>query len=212
MIKIYLADDHDIVRKGLKSLLDAFQDCDVIGEAADGQKAWREIIELKPDIAIIDITMPLMNGMELAKMIKQKLPQCKILVLTMHEEEEYVMHMVRSGASGYLLKDSAGDELVDAVKTLAKGKSYFGPYAAHVLAEQYNNPDHTWTDPYKNLTKRERQVFHLVVEGHTTKQIAEELHISIKTVENHRGKVLDKLHVANTAELVRYAAKKNLLL
>ena len=129
----------------------------------------------------------------------------------MHEEEEYVIHMVRAGASGYLLKDSASEELIQAVKTLASGKSYYSQYAAQVLANQYTQPD-KWSDPYKNLTKREREVFHLVVDGKTTKEVAKALDISVKTAENHRGKVLDKLNVANSAELVKYAAQHKLLI
>jgi DNA-binding NarL/FixJ family response regulator len=127
----------------------------------------------------------------------------------MHEEEEYVIHMIKAGASGYLLKDSAGEELIDAVKALSAGKSYFGQYASQVLAAQYSNPQQNWENPYKDLTKRERQIFHLVIDGKTTKAIATSLHISIKTVENHRSKVLEKLNVTNIAGLVKYAAKKN---
>jgi DNA-binding NarL/FixJ family response regulator len=150
--------------------------------------------------------------MEAVKRLNAQLPETKVLVLTMHEEQEYVIHMVRAGASGYLLKDSASDELIDAVKALAAGKTYYSQYAASVLAAQYNKPSENWQDPYKNLTNREREVFHLIIEGKTTKEIARSLEISVKTAENHRGKVLDKLDVANAAELVRYAAKKNLLL
>ena len=153
-----------------------------------------------------------MNGMELVKQVNAKSPDTRLLVLTMHDEEEYVIHMVKAGAAGYLLKDSAGEELIDAVKALAQGKSYFSQYAAQVLASQYNNPQPTWADPYKGLTKRERQIFHLVIDGKTTKNIANMLHISAKTVENHRGKILEKLKVSNTAELVKYAAKNNLLI
>ncbi|MCW8869927.1 MAG: response regulator transcription factor [Proteobacteria bacterium] len=212
MISVYLADDHTIVRQGLVSLLNSYEDCQIVGEAADGIKALKDIIELKPDVAIVDITMPKMNGMELVKQVHAKCPETKLLVLTMHEEEEYVIHMVKAGASGFLLKDSAGEELIDAVKELAQGKSYFSQYAAQVLATQYSKPEQDWNDPYKGLTTRERQVFHMVIDGKTTKQISEILYISVKTVENHRGKILEKLKVANTAELVKYAAKKNLLI
>ena len=211
MIKLYLADDHSIVRQGLVSLLKGFSDCEIIGEAGDGEQALRDIIQLNPDVAIVDITMPKLNGMEVVRQAHIKAPKCKILVLTMHEEEEYVIHLVKAGASGYLLKDSAGEELIDAVKALAKGQSYFSQYAAKVLASQYNNPQQNWEDPYKDLTNREKQIFHLVIDGKTTRQIADMLHISSKTVENHRGKVLEKINVSNTAELVKYAAKKHLL-
>jgi DNA-binding NarL/FixJ family response regulator len=128
----------------------------------------------------------------------------------MHEEEEYVVHLVRAGANGYLVKDSAAHELLAAVRALARGQGYFGPYAARVLAEQYRRPEAS-ADPYGALTPREREVFHLVVEGRSTKEIAKQLGISPKTAENHRARVLDKLGVHNTAELVRYAARRNLL-
>ena len=202
MIRVLLADDHTILRQGLVSILANDDDCVVVGEASNGIEAVEKAFELEPQIAVIDISMPELNGMEVVKRIHQKLPDCRILVLTMHEEEEYVIHMVRAGASGYLLKDSASEELIQAVKTLASGKSYFSQYAAQVLANQYTQPE-KWSDPYKNLTKREREVFHLVVDGKTTKEIAKILDISVKTAENHRGKVLDKLNVANSAELVK---------
>ena len=175
-------------------------------------EAIKKALELKPTVIVIDISMPEMNGMEAVKRLHEQLPEAKVLVLTMHEEQEYVIHMVRAGASGYLLKDSASDELIDAVKALAEGKTYFSQYAASVLATQYNKPAESWQDPYKNLTNREREVFHLIIEGKTTKEIARSLDISVKTAENHRGKVLDKLDVANAAELVRYAAKHHLLM
>lgn len=211
MIRVLLADDHTILRQGLVSILAKDDDCVVVGEASNGIEAVEKAFELEPQIAVIDISMPELNGMEVVKRIHQKLPDCRILVLTMHEEDEYVIHMVRAGASGYLLKDSASEELIQAVKTLASGKSYFSQYAAQVLANQYTQPE-KWSDPYKNLTKREREVFHLVVDGKTTKEIAKILDISVKTAENHRGKVLDKLNVANSAELVKYAAQHKLLI
>ena len=184
MIRVLLADDHTILRQGLVSILAKDDDCMVVGEASNGVEAVEKAFELEPQIAVIDISMPELNGMEVVKRIHQKLPDCRILVLTMHEEEEYVIHMVRAGASGYLLKDSASEELIQAVKTLASGKSYYSQYAAQVLANQYTQPD-KWSDPYKNLTKREREVFHLVVDGKTTKEVAKALDISVKTAENH---------------------------
>ena len=212
MIRVLIADDHTILRHGLVSLLSKDDDIQVVAEAADGLEAVSKALELKPTVIVIDISMPGLNGMEAVKRLNGQLPDTKVLVLTMHEEQEYVIHMVRAGASGYLLKDSASDELIDAVKALAAGKTYYSQYAASVLASQYNKPAENWQDPYKNLTNREREVFHLIIEGKTTKEIARSLDISVKTAENHRGKVLDKLSVANAAELVRYAAKNNLLL
>ncbi len=212
MISVLIADDHTILRQGLVSLLQQDSDIRVLAEAADGLSAVKKALALKPNVIVIDISMPELNGMEAVKRLNEQLPEAKILVLTMHEEQEYVVHMVRAGAAGYLLKDSASDELIDAVKALAAGKTYFSQYAASVLASMSMQPTKTWQDPYKNLTSREREVFHLIIEGKTTKDIARSLDISVKTAENHRGKVLDKLAVANAAELVRYAAKHHLLI
>lgn len=212
MIRVFIADDHTIVRQGLVSLLTCAPEFEVVGEAANGLDALEKILILAPQVAVLDISMPGLNGMELVKRLREQLPGCRLLVLTMHEEEEYVIHMVKAGAAGYLVKDSAAQELLEAVKALAQGKTYFSQHAAQVLASQYSQPPRVWEDPYRDLTQRERQVFHLMVEGKTTKEVARELGISIKTVENHRSRVLDKLQVANIAELVRYAARKKLLI
>jgi two-component system, NarL family, response regulator NreC len=212
MITVLIADDHTILRQGLVSLFARDEECHVVAEAGDGAEAIEKALHHRPTVIVIDISMPELNGMEAVKRLHEVLPDTKVLVLTMHEEQEYVIHMVRAGASGYLLKDSASEELIDAVKALAAGKTYYSQYAASVLASQYGQPTESWADPYKNLTKREREVFHLIIEGKTTKDIARSLDISVKTAENHRGKVLDKLDVANAAELVRYAAKHSLLL
>src|SRR4029079_11492187 len=155
------------------------------------------------------IGMPRLSGLEVVRRIRLEVPHTRVLVLTMHEEEEYVLHLVKAGASGYLVKDSAATDLLAAVRALSKGQGYFGPYAARVLAEQYTRP-HESSDPYGTLTPREREVFHLVVEGKTTKEVAKALAISPKTAENHRTRLMDKLGVHNTAELVRYEARRGL--
>jgi DNA-binding NarL/FixJ family response regulator len=209
-IRVLVADDHTIVRQGVVSLLQASPDCTVVAEAADGLEAVELARATRPDVAVVDLGMPRLSGLEAVRRIRQEVPHTRILVLTMHEEEEYVVHMVKAGASGYLVKDSAAGELLAAVRALARGQGYLGPYAARVLADQYRKPDEP-ADPYGTLTPREREVFHLVVEGHTTKQVAQELGISPKTAENHRTRLMDKLGVHNTAELVRYAARKGLL-
>jgi two-component system, NarL family, response regulator NreC len=209
-IRVLVADDHTIVRQGVVSLLQASGDCTVVGEASDGMEAVEQTLATRPDVVVLDIGMPRLSGLEAVRRIRQEAPRTRILVLTMHEEEEYVVHLVKAGASGYLVKDSAAGELLAAVRALARGQGYLGPYAARVLAEQYRRPEES-ADPYGNLTPREREVFHLVVDGRTTKEIARQLAISPKTAENHRSRLMDKLGVHNTAELVRYAAKKRLL-
>lgn len=210
-IRVLIADDHTIVRQGLVSLLEGSGVCDVVAEASDGLEAVEKAVEAEPDVVILDISMPRLNGAEVVRRLCEQVPRSRILVLTMHEEEEYVSHMVGAGASGYLLKDTATTELLDAVRALARGEGYFSPAAAKALAEQYRHPDRSVEDPYGPLTPREREVFHLVIEGRTTKEIAKELGISPKTAENHRSRLMDKLDLHSTAELVRYAAKRGLL-
>lgn len=211
MINVVVADDHDIVRQGLVSIIDSADDCRVVAQACDGIEALALLEQLKPDVLVVDISMPRLNGLEVVRKASQLYKNCQLLVLTMHEEEEYVVHMVRAGVSGYLVKSSASQHLLSAIRHLASGKRYYGQFASQVLAEQYLNPTENLTDPYKNLTEREREVFHLVISGASTKDIARHLQISVKTAENHRGKVLEKLNMHNSVELVRYAAKKGLL-
>jgi DNA-binding NarL/FixJ family response regulator len=155
--------------------------------------------------------MPRLNGIEVVRRLRAELPETRTLVLTMHEEEEYVLHVVRAGASGYLLKDSATSELLQAVRARHAGRGHFGPYAARVIADPVHPPRRDLDDPYGRLTPREREVFHLLIEGRTTKDVARALDISIKTAENHRAHVLEKLAAHNVADLVRYAVRKGLL-
>jgi DNA-binding NarL/FixJ family response regulator len=210
-IRVLIADDHTLVRESLVAVLEQGGECTVVAQAADGVAAVEQALALRPDVAIIDISMPRLSGVEVVRRLAAELPRTRVLVLTMHEEEEYVLHMVRAGAAGYLVKDSATSELLAAVRNLHAGRGHFGPYAARVLAEQVQRPDRALADPYGDLTPREREVFHLMAEGLTTKEIARRLDICIKTAENHRGHVLAKLDLRNSAELVRYAARKGLL-
>ena len=210
-IRVLIADDHTLVRESLVSVLNASGECQVVGEAADGVQAIEKAMALRPDVVIVDVSMPHLNGVEVVRRLRADLPDSRTLVLTMHEDEEYVLHMVRAGASGYLVKDSPTTELIAAVRSLHQGRAYFGPAAAKVMAEQIHRPDKTIEDPYGRLTAREREVFHLVVEGLTTKAIASRLDISTKTAENHRARVLEKLGARNTAEVVRYAVRKGLM-
>lgn len=210
-IRIVLADDHRMVRDGLVSILKAQQGTTVVAQAADGAETLRMVEEHQPDMLIVDIGMPRLSGLEVVRRVHEKHPDIKILVLTMHEEEEYVVHLVRAGADGYLLKDSAGEELLAAVRSIQAGKGYFGDHATRVLADQFRKPDAQPGNPYANLTPREREVFHLIVEGLSTKEVARKLDLSVKTAENHRYRILEKLDMRNTVELVRYAARRGLL-
>jgi DNA-binding NarL/FixJ family response regulator len=210
-VRVLLADDHTLVRKGLVSLLLDSGECEIVAEASDGLEAVEKAQATHPDVAILDLSMPRLPGLEAVRRIHEALPQTRVLVLTAHEEEEYVLPIVRAGASGYLIKDSAVAELLAAVRALHAGQGYFGPHAARVLAEQYRHPERTSGDPYGALSSREREVFHLVVEGKTTKEVARTLGISVKTADNHRYRLMEKLGVHNAAELVRYAARHGLM-
>lgn len=210
-VRILVADDHTLVRESLVGLLEAAEGLQVVAQAADGVDTIEKAIATRPDVVIVDISMPRLNGIEVVRRLREALPATRVLVLTMHQEEEYVLHVVRAGAAGYLVKDSPVAELVTAVRNLHAGRGHFGPQAAKALADQLYDPKRAVIDPYRALTSREREVFHLIIEGLTTKEIARKLEISAKTAENHRSRVLDKLDVRNTAELVRYAVHHGLL-
>ncbi|MGH8171673.1 MAG: response regulator [Rhodanobacteraceae bacterium] len=210
-IRVLVADDHTIVRDGLVALINASGDCQVVAQAADGITTVDLALKTHPDVVVVDISMPKLNGIEVVRRLTKELENVRILVLTMHAEEEYVMHVVRAGAAGFLLKDSASAELLAAVRALGSGRGYFGTHASKVLAQQVQKPHAPLEDPYRDLTTREREVFHLIVEGMTTKEIARQLGTSTKTAENHRFRVLDKLGARNTAELIRYAARHGLM-
>lgn len=210
-IRVLIADDHTLVRESLVGLLQADGDVQVVAQAANGLETLEQAAATHPDIVVTDLTMPGLNGIEVVRRLRESLPNTKVLVLTMHQEDEYVLQAVRAGASGYLVKDSAGSELLAAVRSLQLGRSYFGPQASKALAEQLQHPERVVDDPYGRLTPREREVFHLIAEGLTTKEIAGKLGTSTKTAENHRTRVLGKLGVRNTAELVRYALRRGLL-
>ena len=210
-IRVLIADDHTIVRESLVALLQGDGDVQVVAQAADGLEALEKAAATHPDVVITDLTMPGLNGIEIVRRLCELLPNTRVLVLTMHQEDEYVLQAVRAGASGYLVKDSAGSELLAAVRGLQAGRSHFGAQASRALAEQLKHPERVVDDPYGRLTAREREVFHLIAEGRTTKEIASALNISTKTGENHRSRVLAKLGLRNTAEVVRYALRRGLL-
>jgi DNA-binding NarL/FixJ family response regulator len=209
--RVLLADDHPILRQGLVGILNASGEVEVVAEAGDGNEAVEKAIATRPDIVVLDISMPRLNGLEAARRIHKALPGTRVLVLTMHEDEEYVLKMVRAGVSGYLVKDGAASELVAAVRALRAGKGYFGPQASKALSDVYREARPLPEDPYGRLTDREREVFQLLIEGGTNAQVADILCISPKTVDNHRTHLMEKLGVHNTAELLRYAAKHGLL-
>lgn len=210
MIRLLIADDHTVMRECLVATLRASGECIVVAEAGDGIAAIEMAHAAQPDVAIIDISMPRLNGIEVVRRLSVELPRTRVLVLTMHEEDEYVLLAVRAGARGYVIKHAATSELMQAIRAVAGGGVHFGPFAVKALAGQLHHPE-TPEDPYGALSPREREVLHLVVDGLTIKEIASRLDITPKTAENHRSRVLAKLKLRNSAELVRYAMRKRLV-
>lgn len=211
-IRVLLADDHITVRDGLKAILEADGLCSVVAQAADGIEAVDLIRTTPVDVAIVDLSMPKLNGLEVVHHLIKIQKGIRILVLTCHPEAEYVLPLVRAGAHGYLVKDTSAKELRRTVKYIANGGSSFGPQASAALAHALQVPvSQQIDDPYHTLTLREREVMQLVCEGNSTKNIAKILGISIKTAENHRYRTMHKLQLKNTAELVRYAVRRKLI-
>jgi two-component system response regulator NreC len=212
-IHILLADDHTILRAGLRMMLNAQPDMEVVGEAQDGRQAIAEALRLQPDIVLMDITMPDINGIEATRQIKKLLPEVKVLVLTMHENDEYIFQALRAGASGYILKEAADTELITALHVIQSGQFYLSPTAQSVMIGDYLHRVRVGEekDSYNSLTEREREILKLVAEGYTNNQIAERLVISPKTVDTHRTHVMDKLNLHSRAELVKYAIRRGLL-
>ena len=210
-IKVLLTEDHTIVRKGLRSLLDREVGIKTVGEAEDGREAIKKAEKLQPDVVVMDIAMPGLNGLEATRQLKKRFPEIKIIILTMHDKEEYVLQTLRAGASGYLVKKAAPDDLVLAIKSVYRGESFLSPSISRTVIDeyiQYAEKTSERKDLYEKLTKREREVFQLVSEGHKNREIAGLLYISIKTVETHKANIMDKLGVCSTAELTKYAIQK----
>lgn len=210
-IRVLLADDHIMVRQGLKALLDAEPDIQVVGEASDGWETIQQAETLRPDVILMDLTMPRLNGLEATRRLEKSLPEIKILALTMHTNEEYVREVLRAGAAGYILKEAAVSELVQAVRVVAKGESYLCPAASKVLVEDLVR-GRQWTGDtlFDTLTPREREVLQLIGEGYTNSEIARRLSISVKTVETHRAQLRRKLNIHDRAGLIRYAIRKGI--
>ncbi len=212
-IRVLLAEDHTIVRKGIRALLDAEDDIEVISEAEDGQDAMTQVEQFSPDVAILDHIMPVLNGLEATRQIRKRFPEVKVLVLTMHTSEEYVLQFLRAGAAGYLIKTTAPKELVTAIRVVHQGDSYLSPSISKMVIEGYvqQSAKIDLEDAYETLTDRERQVLQMITEGFSNREIAEQLSISIKTVNNHRVNLMDKLDIRNTAKLVKYAIRKGVI-
>ena len=206
--RILIVDDHQIVREGLCALLSAESDMEVIGEASDGSEALRACRDLAPDLVLIDATMPRMNGIEATRRINASMPAIKVLCLSMHSEPQFVEHMLEAGAKGYLLKDCAAEELIEAIRVVESDRTYVSPaVAGTVVAALKLRPSGTHT-PRDQLTKREREVLQLIAEGLTARRIADLLSISVKTVNTHREHIMDKLDIHSVAGLTKYAIQE----
>lgn len=212
-LRILLGDDHTILRQGLRKILEERPEWQVVAEAGDGRSAVKQTLDLGPDVVVLDIGMPQLNGIEATRQIIKRQPSTAVLILSMHAQEAYVTQALHAGARGYLLKDSAGAELLDAIEAVSAGKSFFSPKVAKIMLDDYVKrlAERGNVDRYDALSEREREIFQLIAEAHSNKEIADLLSISPATVETHRAHILQKLDVHNTAELVLYAVRRGVI-
>ena len=213
LIRIFLVDDHAILRDGIRALLNDEPDMSIVGEADNGRWAVEQVNALCPDVVIMDIAMPLLNGLEATHQIKRDTPDTHVLILTMHHNKEYMRQMLEAGASGCVLKSAAGDELVMAIRAVASNGAYFSPAIARTLANSYvkNIEAELGHDSYNDLTSREREILQLVAEGYTNREMADMLTLSIKTVKTHRLNMMQKLDLHDRGDLIKYAIQKGII-
>ena len=209
-MRVLIADDHGIVRSGLRLLLERQPDIEVIGEAADGAEARELAIRERPDLAILDVRMPKLTGLQVTRELKKQAPEVSVLILSMHDDERYLFEALKAGASGYVLKTQADTDLVEAIRAVERGEPFLTPAAQQALIKDVLERGRE-TESEEELTPREEEIVKLVAEAHTTRQIAEILHLSEKTVENHRGNAMRKLGMRDRVELVRYAIRRGLI-
>jgi two-component system response regulator NreC len=212
-IRVLIADDHAMVRDGVRMILEAQTDIAVVGEASDGQEALEKAHSLLPDVVLMDIAMPVMTGLQATEAIKRELPQIQVVVVTMHEDYQYFFEVLRAGASGYVLKGASSGDLIAAVRAAHEGGVYLHPNVAKNLVADYVKRMEPGEEKahYDGLSERERQVLTLVAEGRTSQQIADQLYLSINTVQTHRAHIMEKLKLQNRAELIRYALRKGFI-
>lgn len=213
MLRILVADDHGIVRRGIRSLLESEPGLQVAGEAADGREALKLCESLHPDIAILDVAMPLLNGIEVTAQAMRQRPELKVIMLSMHADESYILRSLSAGARSYLLKEATEDDLLPAIRAVAAGKAFFSPAISKILLDDYIRQlqQRGLQDSWDLLTGREREVLQLLAEGSTNKEAAALLHIGVSTVETHRNRIMQKLGLRNFAELVLYAVRKGIV-
>jgi DNA-binding NarL/FixJ family response regulator len=212
MTTIVLADDHHVVRQGLRVLLEGQPDFQLVGEAGDGLEAVQLTERLKPDVLIIDLMMPSLNGLEATRQLGQRSPHTRVVILSMHANEAYVLEALRNGAAGYVLKDSSAADLVHAVREVVAGRRYLSsPLSERAIAAYIQKASDVVSDPYEMLTNREREVLHLAAEGYTNAEIADQLSISPRTAETHRANLMHKLGLRTHTDLIRYALRRGIL-
>ena len=209
--RIVIAEDHTILREGLRSLLSSEPELRVVGEAKDGREAIRRVEQLEPDLILMDLSMPRMNGVEAIREIKNRIPETRVLALTVHKAEEFVLEVLQAGADGYVLKDASSRELVMAIRSVLGGQRYLSPAVSQLVIEGYLAGRQTYESPWDTLTKREREILKLIAEGHKNKEIADYLCISVKTVEKHRANLMKKLDLHSAAALTAYAMERGLI-
>ena len=212
-LRVLLGDDHTLMRQGLRKIMEERPDWEVVAEVGDGREAVKKCLALKPDVAVLDVAMPLLNGIDATQQITKKVPETKVLVLSMHSDEAYVTRALQAGATGYMLKDSAGKDLLKGIASVATGQAYFSPAIARLMLDDYVRrvAGTDVVDRYETLSAREREIFQLIAEARTNKEVAELLEISPATVETHRARILQKLDIHNTAELVLYAVRRGVI-
>lgn len=212
-IRILLAEDHTLVRKGLRALLEGAEEIEVVAEASDGRDAVAKVKTQSPDVIVMDISMPMLSGLEATRQISERFPKTSVLILTVHSNEEYILQALRAGAAGYLLKEAAPTELIRAIKALNRGESYLSPSISRQVIQNYVEKTERLTGEtsYDRLTNREREVLQLIAEGYSIKDIALHLAISDKTVRTHRRRLMNKLNIHSTAELTLYALRHGLI-
>jgi two-component system response regulator NreC len=209
-IRVLVVDDHAIMRDGIRALLSLHQDIEIVGEASEGKEAVEKAQELSPDVMIMDISMPVMDGLEATRRIAKTNPKIKVLILSQHDDTQYILSAIKAGCAGYIPKRAIGADLVTAIRAVYHGDSFLYPSAATALIKDYRQQAQT-SDSYDQLTPREREILKLIAEGRTSREIAESLFISLKTVMGHRTKIMEKLGLHNRTDLIKYAVKKGLL-
>jgi len=206
--RVFLADDHAVVREGLAALVEKTGHFEVVGQCGDGLRVVQQVVDTRPDVVVLDVQMPGLNGVDICRELSRQLPEAAVLILSMHDNEEFIVRALENGAKGYLLKESAGTELAEAMRTVAAGKRYLGPGVPRSVLTRLHQER---CDPYERLTTRERQVLQLIAEGRTNRKAAEALGLAVKTVDTHRMRLMRKLNIHDQTTLVKFAVNRGIV-